>query len=428
MPRSKQAAMAGAFRYLCRTITVGLDFMASQCATGMRAGRTDASHHRQLGQVCGRSVSHAAFMAPLMLLVLLVSGCGDEYTPPSQVANPSQLPNGWWQPAPNTEWPTSPAQAEGFDSEILSRAFADGHGISSSYALLVLRNGQLVGEGYYHGKSSQSLLQLRSVTKTVVMLLVGHALQRGELRSLQQDIVPLLPAKYRSQAQAWRGITLADLLSMSSGVAWDESVASRYNSWAQAPDPTALLLQQPMSHAPGLVFNYNSAASHLLSLILTEQTGKSLAEYANLTLFQGLGIRQFRWETLGDGYTNGSAGLELRARDLAKLLQLTLNDGRWQGQTWVPEYFIRQARDVAMQFERQYAQVEIRGYGHLWWLVRADDHAMQLAWGYGGQFVLTDPARQLLVLSLHEHQTNNVNAQEYAAMGWLVNKVLPALP
>lgn len=81
-----------------------------------------------------------------------------------------------------------------------------------------------------------------------------------------------------------------------------------------------------------------------------------------------------------------------------------------------------------MPFERQYAQVEIRGYGHLWWLVRADDHAMQLAWGYGGQFVLTDPARQLLVLSLHEHQTNNVNAQEYAAMGWLVNKVLPALP
>lgn len=362
----------------------------------------------------------------LALWLAFLSGCGGSGT---EQATGSPGPTATavvWRASENPDFPISTAQAEGFNETMLEQGYTAAGNTSGLFAVLVLRHGRLVGEAYFQGRSANDLLHLRSVTKTVLSNLIALAVSQGKIQSLQQPISELLPQKYRAFLNGKAAITLADLLTMRSGFAWDESTVAGYNNWVTAADPTRYLLEQPQQHTPGTVFRYNSANFHLLSVILTENTGMTTRDFARQYLFTPLGINNFRWEKLSDGYDNGGAGLELRARDLAKLGLLWQQQGLWGSQQLISSAYLQNAATVQHAASQTFAGLSLKGYGYGWWLFQqAGKPAGQLGWGYGGQFVLTVPEQNLTLVLLANNQTNQAAIQENAVMQlatqWFLN-------
>jgi CubicO group peptidase (beta-lactamase class C family) len=331
-----------------------------------------------------------------------------------------------WQPVAGSDWAVSTAAAEGLDADKLATAFSDAANLSPMYALLVVRNGKLIGEAYYHGQSSSSLLQLRSITKTITMLMIGKAIEQGAIQSVHQPISDFFDADYNPLLSDKGAITLAHLLDMSSGIAWDESTAQGYNDWVSASDPVRYVLQRPVVTAPGSQFNYNSGTSHLLSHILTQATGQSLEQFTRQHLLQPLGISRFNWERLNDGLTNGAAGLTLTARDLAKVGLVLQQQGRWQSQQLIPASWLLQAAELSQPRASTLGGLTLHGYGRQWWLGSSNNAALQLAWGYGGQLLLTVPQYQLTIVVLQNFQAG-IAAQSDSAMQTVRQHILSAL-
>ncbi|MCB1053719.1 MAG: serine hydrolase, partial [Acidobacteria bacterium] len=295
-----------------------------------------------------------------------------------------------WEPQATGEWPVATPEAAGFDRALLMACFekASSAGLDS---LSVYRNGALVGESYFHGFSAASPHHVRSVTKTVTALLIGIALERGDLESVDQPIGPFFADEAPNLSAEKAAITIHNLLTMTSGFEWDESSSSGYTDWANSANPITYVLNKPLAHPPGVSFTYNSGAVHLLAVILTKATGMDTLSYAQSHLWQPLGIETLRWEKLADGNYNGAAGLELRPRDMAKVASVLLAGGTWQGKPVVPATWVEGMGTPTRPGTVTFGALENINYGYLWWLGSGSGHPMQLGWGWGGQFIATFP-------------------------------------
>ncbi|MDZ7869842.1 MAG: serine hydrolase domain-containing protein [Rheinheimera sp.] len=361
------------------------------------------------------------------LILFCLSACGGTDQTDSTSSSPSSGAI-LWRASDNPAFPVSTAAAEGFNESMLEQGYSAARSTPGLYAVLVLRRGRLVGEAYFNGRKSTDLLHLRSVTKTVISHLVGVAISQGKIQSLQQPISELLPQRYRNLLNSKAPVTVADLLSMRSGFAWDESTLAGFEQWVMSADPTRYVLEQAQTQLPGTEFRYNSANFHLLSVILSEQTGMATRDYARQVLFVPLGISNFRWEKLKDGYDNGGAGLELTARDLAKLGVLWQQQGRWGSQQLVNQAYVMTTASLQQPRRSTFAGLSISGYGYGWWLFKQNSQpAGQLAWGYGGQFVMTIPEQEFTLLLMANNQTTDVGPQENAVMQLATQWFLPAV-
>lgn len=356
--------------------------------------------------------------AGLWLATLLAVGCSDAIAPVVFDA-PVDL---------TREWETAPPSAVGIDEVALARADAMADAIPRLRSLLVVRRGRLVHERYWGGRNAADPADVRSVTKSVVSTLTGLALERGYLTSLDQTLGELLPADFGTLAPWERDITVRDLLTMSGGWDWDESGAVGYNDWIVSGDPIGYLLNTPQGTPPGDAFAYNSAAVHLLGVVLAEATGKTLPAFADEVLFGPLGIGTSAWEPLG-GRVNGGAGLDLRPRDLARIGQLYLQDGWSRGRRILPQGWVEEATTRRYGWRDDAGPTDV-SYGYLWWIDVVNDAFM--AWGYGGQFVYVAPDRDLVVVATTEWGLVDgmgipagLSAQ---VLGVIVNGVLPAAP
>ncbi len=365
----------------------------------------------------------------LALSFSLLFGCGGggsgENAAPPVVAVPATFS---WQPTASADWQVSTATAEGLNSTLLEHAYQAGRNENGLYAVLVAKRGLLVGEAYYSNKTANDLLHLRSVTKTLMSTLIGIAIAERKIQSIDQPISDFLRADYGSLLNNKADISIRHLLTMSSGISWDESTLSGYTDWETAADPTRYVLERALLHSPGLQFNYNSGASHLLSVILTKATGVSTESYAQSKLFTPLGISRWNWPKLRDGFTNGAAGLQLTARDLTKLAVMWQQQGRWQQQQLVPASYLLTAAEPQLALRSTVGGLNLTGYGLLWWLGADNGRALQLAWGYGGQFALTLPTQDVTVLVMGNNVPANVRDQERRLMELVVQKILPAIP
>jgi len=292
-------------------------------------------------------------------------------------------------------------------------------------SLLVVRHGKLVLERYFGGTQEGELLDVRSVTKSVVSALTGIALRDQVLPGIDAPVAGYL-GRY-SLDDADRAITIRHLLTMTSGFEWNEDTADGYNQWIVSTDRVQYLFDRPHVAAPGAAFTYNSAAVHVLGVVLQSASGMPLPQYANAQLFSGLGATSVAWEALDRETVNGGSGIRLRAPDLLKLGQLFLQRG-WSGEkSIVPESW------VGMTTQAQFAWRYDRGpqrritYGMLWWV--SDAPRSFFAWGYGGQFVYVAPDLDLVVVTTTNWSRLDGSAsQDLAAqvLGVIVEGVLPA--
>jgi len=268
---------------------------------------------------------------------------------------------------------------------------------------------------------------VRSVTKSVVCALTGIALRDGVLPGTAASIAPYL-ADVDTLDSADSAVTVRDLLTMTSGYAWDETNGPDYNAWIVADNHVQYLLDRAHAAPPGATFTYNSAAVHTLGVVLEDAAATPLPRYATDHLLGALGVDTVAWEALDRGTVNGGSGIALRARDLLKFGQLFLQRG-WSGDaSVVPESWVDSVTRPHFSWRTVVGPLQRVTYGMLWW-VSDIDPAAYFAWGYGGQVVYVVPDRDLVVVATTDWvQLTEITPTELAAqvLGVIANDVVPA--
>lgn len=320
-----------------------------------------------------------------LLLAILITGCTTSRSASVQVPEPAD-----W---PTTEWKSSPPEAQGMDSALLARMLeelnSDETGIHS---VLVIRNGNLVTEAYFHPYTRDTKMHIQSVTKSVIGMLVGKAIDQGYIKSVEDKLVDYYPNRvFENPSRRKNSIQLKHLLSMSSGL--DCAAFSSGPAMEQSPGWVQFMLDLPVTKAPGKTFGYCNGNAHLLSSILEKTTGLSAREYANQELFGPLGIPQVEkadWWSDPQKTTIAGYGLHLRPVDMARLAFLSLHNGKWEGRQILP------AQWVADSTTAQVKKEDGSGYGYLWTVYPEAGHYAAL--GLGGQQIHVYPSKNLIVI------------------------------
>jgi len=325
-----------------------------------------------------------------LLAVLLANGCmfdGDLKHDTGVV--PEQLDDGWTIDTPENVG-LSPESLEAIHRELLKEDRYRG-----VLSLLVVKDGRLVFETYLRQRSDQGRYDnVQSATKSVTSLLLGIAMDQGSIDSLDLRLDELFPEELSGLDPQKAEITLRQLLTMTSGIGFDNDVFS-VEMWIDKPsDPVRYMLKKPQLYAPGEKFYYRDMDPQLVGYALTLLTGKSEKELADETLFRALGIRDYFWEAGPDGVSMAAHGLHLKARDLARLGQLVLDRGSWQGERVVSEEWIEASTSRQIDSDVTYGD-GVFPYGYYWWIVPGVGFSM---WGAGGQFVLVVPERRLVIV------------------------------
>src|SRR4030042_7134760 len=268
-----------------------------------------------------------------ILLVILISMFGFDY-PVLHSAEERQTfafnsNSIYW---PTKEWRTSTPEEQGMDSTMLASMFDEMSEVAfdhTIYGILIVRNGYIVAEAYHHGHGKDTLYKIYSSTKSVTSALFGIARSKGYISNLDQSVVGYFPELKIKDIELKKHITLKHLLTMSSGLEWPELEFSYANSKNPAigmfgsENLAKYVLDKPMSKQAGSEFNYNSGCPQLLVEIIHTRTGNSL-EFAKKNLFSPLGISNFRWDLAPGEKINGSHGLEMSIREMAKIGYLYL--------------------------------------------------------------------------------------------------------
>jgi CubicO group peptidase (beta-lactamase class C family) len=344
-----------------------------------------------------RLVLGATFVAALSV----PAACRDPVGSSEVLGPPEEVGDGWAVVAP-ADAGLNPAALTELDRRVAREEFGHVH------ALLVVRHGRLAFERYYHEYDATEPHTLQSVTKSVTSALVGIAVDRGELTSLDLTLGEIYPgyADILDADPVKAGVRVRDLLSMQSGMAWDESSypysddrndtgrMNRSDDWIRAA------LEQPMDAEPGTKWTYNSGAAILLGGMLERVTGQDVVDYAVEHLFGPLGFSEFRWgRNRNDSLPHTGGGLWLFPRDLARFGQLYLDQGTWNGERVVSREWVAESRTLR-------ATVGDDGYGYMWWmrdLEGVPGHApsrtdVLFGWGLGGQHVFVADDLDLVVV------------------------------
>ncbi|MFT5074389.1 MAG: CubicO group peptidase (beta-lactamase class C family) [Patiriisocius sp.] len=359
-------------------------------------------------------------------------------------------------------WPISTPADEGVDAAALSaldaELLAGKHGNVDS--LLIIRHGKVVFESLYpHDYATQNpvpeaptgmynyydprwhpwyfgnteLHTMQSVTKSVLSVLYGVASQRGVLPPADSPALALLTGRKFADPDGRKAkITLSDLLTMRSGLAWDEenypytdlrndaAVMEASSDWVQ------FVLDKPMAMDAGSSYLYNSGVTMVLGEILEQLTGQKLAAYAEKELFEPLGITESFWKHSPKGLADVEGGLYLSPRDMAKIVRLYQQGGRWNGRQIVPEQWVHNSLVPATVSTYPGEDIyEQWGYGYQWWVFT--DYLGQTAWGgsgYGGQYPVVVPGLDLIVVftgwNIYEGSTTD-------PLSLLRDRILPAV-
>jgi len=317
-----------------------------------------------------------------------------------------------WQPAVPVEAVFAPDLADRLADVLRAGRAPNLHG------LVVIRHGLLVLEHYGAGEDfawgeplgpvtfgPDTLHDIRSVTKSVVALLYGIALAGGHVPAPDEPLLRHFPEYSDLAADPQRArLTVEHALTMTLGLEWDENVP--YTSAANseiamelAPDRHRFVLERPIVEEPGDRWLYSGGASALVGRLIVKGTGKPLPDFARSALFEPLGIDAFEWMAGGDGVASAASGLRLTPRDLARIGQMVLARGRWEGREVVPAAWLDAALRPRVKIDESFH------YGYQWYLgtfpATAGQDARPLQWaggiGNGGQRLVVVPDLDLVV-------------------------------
>ena len=294
------------------------------------------------------------------------------------------------EPAPcrDAGLPRSTPEREGVPGGYLASFFREadpGLFPAALHSAAVLRHGKLIACVSRAPYSAALPHAVYSFSKSVVALAVGMAVDEG-LLSPEDKAVSFFPEKqplFRSPRMA--AVTIRHLLTMTSGANFNEAGGETERDWVRA------FFAADCAGTPGEQFRYNSMNSYLLAAILCRVTGQSLVDYLTPRLFEPLGVPPVYWETCPMGIEKGGWGLYLRVVDMAKLGQLFLQGGVWQGRRLIPEEWMRET----LRLETETGRPGMERYGFQVWSFPAQD-SFQLN-GMFGQYAVVLPEHDMVV-------------------------------
>jgi CubicO group peptidase (beta-lactamase class C family) len=291
-------------------------------------------------------------------------------------------------------WPDATPESQGVDSgalaDLLDHVRAKALPLHS---LLVIRHDAVVLNASVYPYEEGRPHDVASVTKSVVSILIGIALDKGLLASLEQPVVTLLPAEAPRQPDSRLAhLTVADLLTMRSGFDCDATAGEAVLAgMRRSRDWAAYTLALPFAAEPGQRFAYCSSNNHLLSSVLSARSGLNARAFAQKYLFSPLGIEDVVWPADPDGRTHGWGDLRLRPLDMAKLGYLYLHEGQWNGRQIVSKQWVRESTAPHVFLREGVA------YAYSWWINTRFQPNIVEAQGRGGQLISVLPTHDAVL-------------------------------
>lgn len=265
---------------------------------------------------------------------------------------------------------------------------------------VIIKDDSLRYEEYWDGGSESSVTNSFSVAKSIIGALVGAAIQEGKIKSVDQKVGDFLPQFNEGDNVK---LTVRHLLTMSSGINFDEDYVSPFAYPAQAyygSDLEELTYSYRVTEEPGKRFKYLSGNTVLLGLIIQKATGKTVSDYASEKLWKPLGAKHDAWWSLDriDGIEKAYCCFNSNARDFARIGQLYLDSGRWKGNQIIPEEYVLASVKPADILKPNGEKNEI--YGYQWWTMKHSGYDVFYARGIMGQYIIVIPEEKMVIVRL----------------------------
>jgi CubicO group peptidase (beta-lactamase class C family) len=310
------------------------------------------------------------------LLSSLISAIFLAATVPAHAANPL---------------PRSTPEAQGISSQAVVDYVEAADKVNTQHSFMIVRHGHVIGEGWWKPEAADKPHVLNSLTKTWNSTAVGLAIASGKL-NLDDHVLNFFPEDAPADpSDNLKALTVRDLLTMSGGHDTEPK------SGPGGPTVKAFLAH-PFVHKPGTHFQYNSMGSYVLSAIVTKVTGQTSAEFLKSRLFEPLGIENPYWPTSPEGNSIGGGGMKIRTEDIAKLGQLYLQKGKWNGKQLIPESWVEQATSYKIPNDQEsHSKIGVdwqQGYCFQFW--RCTHNAFR-GDGAGGQLMVVIPDKDAVV-------------------------------
>ncbi len=349
----------------------------------------------------------------MQALIICSLSCDDNSTTNYDIVYmytiPTQTDDGW-EIASLTEVGMDETPITQFMNELLNNIEHKIHSI------LIIKDGQLVFEEYfpgysfYHGPLTEfdrgTKHNLASVTKSFTSALIGLTIDHGFIQDVNQKVLSFFPEYNELKNEEKNKVTLEHLLTMTSGLEWDESTypyTDPRNDLVQLfyqSDPIRFILNKPIVTEPGTQFHYSSGSTNVLGEIIRKATGLRADDFAGEYLFSPLGITNYKWEELPNNVLYTSGDLKLRPRDMAKLGDLYLHEGSWKGTQIISEWWVEASTKSFISALPDWVNWE---YGYKWWLYTYEINSEQIesfsAKGWGGQTIIVFPSLDMVVVT-----------------------------
>ncbi len=283
---------------------------------------------------------------------------------------------------------------------------------SNTSAFLVLKDGEIIFEQYFHGDSAESRHMSFSVAKSFVSALVGVALAEGKIDSIDDPIQKYLP---ELDSSTFDGVTIKHILQMASGLKFNEDYTdpnSDINKMVSAVQTMSYLQYintLEREHQPGTYNHYASVNPQLLGILLIRVTGKSLTDYSAEKLWKPLGMEKSGyWRLDGQGLELAMGGLAATARDYARLGLLYLNKGRVGDRQVIPESWVNDSvipNEPHLMPGKNPKSSSTFGYQYQWWMPPKYDGDF-LARGIWGQNIYVHPRNRVVIIKLSADPKN----------------------
>jgi len=291
---------------------------------------------------------------------------------------------------------------------------------------VVIQHKKIILEQYWKNYSPLSLTNSFSMAKSVISLLVGCAITDGKIKSVNQPVSDFLPEWTSYDGKV---LTIKDLLTMSAGVDWDESYSSLFSKTTQAyygNDLWKLALTEKLVEKPGVRFNYQSGVTQILAFLLQKATGRNIADYASEKLWTPIQAEEDAQWSLDhkNGMEKAYCCLNSNARDFARLGQLILNKGSWNGVQVVDSNYIKEATTPAtwLKFTRKLRPGQTKAdppvpctfYGYQMWIANYRGLKVSYMRGMLGQYIIAIPKLDAVIVRLGKEKDKEFNIeQEY---------------
>lgn len=284
--------------------------------------------------------------------------------------------------------------------------------------LIVLQDGKVAHENYFLGNTSESKVISWSVAKSFISALVGIAVAEGRIKDIRQPVDDYVPAL---KGSGYNGVSIKDVMQMSSGIRFNEDYDAFFSdinrlgrAIALGSSLDAFVASLRRERPPGRFHHYVSMDTQVLGMVLHAATGETLASYLESRLWKPLGMESDAyWLVDGNGMELAFGGLNAVLRDYARLGQLYLNEGAWQGKQIVPAAWVRASvtPDAPHLVPGNAASNWVLGYGYQWWIPQQPD-GDYLAIGVYGQFVYVDPKRKVVIAKTSAYPDYNLDGAD----------------